>query len=253
MRGKPIALSPMRRFVTDLLHFASAVPTVPVERHIDVGALTRARAAAGVGVSWTAIFLHAYSRVTAAMPQLRRAYIKLPWPHLYEYPTSVVTFAVERSWRGEPGVFFGRVKDPATLPLAELDRLVRYYQQVPIELCKPFRQALRLGALPRPARRLLWWLGLNLGRQRANFFGTFSVTAYSALGAASLHPLSPATTTLTYGVIGGDGSLPVRVVYDHRVLDGADVARALARLEQELHGETLAEMWSLAGRGARAA
>lgn len=253
MRGKAIALSPMRRFITDLLHFASAVPTVPVERRVSVGELAAARAAVGEDISWTAIFLHAYSRVAANMPELRRAYVKLPWPHLYEYPTSVVTVALEREWGGERGVFFGRIKDPAAMGLSELSGQVRTYQRIPIDQCKSFRQALRLGALPRPLRRLLWWVGLNVGRQRANFFGTFSLTAYSALGAASLHPLSPATTTLTYGVIGADFTLPVRVVYDHRVLDGANVARALARLEEELHGRTLTELRALAAPSAHAA
>jgi hypothetical protein len=41
----------------------------------------------------------------------------------------------------------------------------------------------------------------------------------------------------------------VRIVYDHRVLDGATVARALARLEDVLNGEIAAE---LSGSAARA-
>ena len=49
---------------------------------------------------------------------------------------------------------------------------------------------------------------------------------YSNLGAESLHPLSPLTTTLTYGVVRPDGTVPVRVVYDHRVMDGGTIARA---------------------------
>src|SRR5438477_401448 len=82
--------------------------------------------------------------------------------------------------------------------------------------------------MPRPLRRFLWWAVLNLsGPQRALRMGTFGVTAYSALGAESLHPISPLTTTLTYGVIAPDGGVTVRVTYDHRVLDGAAVARAL--------------------------
>ena len=62
----------------------------------------------------------------------------------------------------------------------------------------------------------------------------------------ALHPLSPLTTTLTYGVIGPDGSCDVRLVYDHRVLDGAVVARALARLEEELTGPVCDELRAMA-------
>ena len=91
---------------------------------------------------------------------------------------------------------------------------------------------------------VLVWLGLNIGRQRANYFGTFWVSAYSALGAESLHPLSPLTSTLNYGVFAADGSVDVRLVYDHRVTDGATVARALARLEEVLNTSLRQELLS---------
>jgi hypothetical protein len=65
-------------------------------------------------------------------------------------------------------------------------------------------------------------------------------------GAESLHPLTPLTTALNYGVIGPDGRVDVRLVYDHRVLDGATVARALARLEEVLNGTIAAELRGLA-------
>ena len=60
--------------------------------------------------------------------------------------------------------------------------------------------------------------------------------------AASLHPLSPITTVLNYGVIADDGSVNVRIIYDHRVFDGATVARALAEMERVLNCEILAEL-----------
>jgi len=39
-----------------------------------------------------------------------------------------------------------------------------------------------------------------------------------------------------------EGALVVRAAYDHRVLDGATIARALARLEQLLNGVVAAEL-----------
>jgi pyruvate/2-oxoglutarate dehydrogenase complex dihydrolipoamide acyltransferase (E2) component len=50
------------------------------------------------------------------------------------------------------------------------------------------------------------------------------------------------TTTLNYGQFEPDGTLDVRLTYDHRVLDGSTVARALVALEAVLHGEILAEL-----------
>jgi hypothetical protein len=89
--------------------------------------------------------------------------------------------------------------------------------------------------VPRPLRRLAWWYALNWsGYNRARTLGTFGMSVYSGLGAEGLHPLSPLTTTLNYGVIGTDGNVDVRIVYDHRVLDGSTVARALGDLEKVL-------------------
>jgi hypothetical protein len=72
--------------------------------------------------------------------------------------------------------------------------------------------------------------------------GTYGVSVYAGLGAASLHPLSVLTSTLNYGVVEPDGAVDVRIIYDHRVLDGASVARALADLERVLTHEILAEV-----------
>ncbi len=107
----------------------------------------------------------------------------------------------------------------------------------PIERIGTFRRTLRVARLPRPLRRLLWWIGLNYsGYKRARNWGTFGVSVYSSLGAESLHPLSPLTTALNYGVIAPDGSVDVRITYDHRVMDGSSVARALMELEKILNG-----------------
>ena len=95
---------------------------------------------------------------------------------------------------------------------------------------------------PRLVRRTLLWIGLNLPRTRPGQFGTFGLSVYSSLGAESLHPLSPLTTTLTYGAIGLDGKVAVRIVYDHRVLDGATVARGMGRLEEVLNDAILTEL-----------
>jgi hypothetical protein len=122
----------------------------------------------------------------------------------------------------------------------------------PVEEVGTFRRTLRVSRLPRPLRRLLWWIGLNFsGYRRARNWGTFGVSVYSGLGAESLHPLSPLTTTLNYGVIAEDGAVDVRVIYDHRVLDGSSIARALADLEETLNGPVarslLAKLPSLSG------
>jgi hypothetical protein len=120
--------------------------------------------------------------------------------------------------------------------------LIRIGTDAPLDNVKDFRRGLRVAGWPRFFRRLLWWIGLNIGRQRGNYFGTFGLSVYSALGVDSLHPLSPLTIVVNYGHIGDDGGVNVRIIYDHRVMDGSDVARALIRLEEVLNGEIVNEL-----------
>jgi hypothetical protein len=246
MRGRAIGLSVQRRMMIDFLYFARGVPTVPVQKRMSIAALVAARAACDDRPRWTAIFTKAFALVAEEVPQLRRAYVKLPWPHLYEYPTSKANIIIERDYRGEPALCPVLIKDPAHQPLAVIGGLLQQAAIAPLETMKEFREWKRLTRLPRPLRRVLWWIGLNIGRQRANFFGTFGVSVYSALNAESLHPLSPFTALLNYGVIAPDGDVAVRIMYDHRVMDGATVARALGRMEEILNSVILEEVRSLA-------
>jgi hypothetical protein len=229
------------------MHFAARVPTVPVQRKMKLTEVAAARSACPNRPSWVAVFLKAYAGVANDLPVLRRAYLGLPWPHLREYPKSVASVAVERVYPDEPCVFFGRISDPWRMSLPEIDSRIREYAEAPVESVRLFRKMLAFAAWPRPVRRALLWLGLNLPRTRPGQFGTFGLSVYSSLGAESLHPLSPLTTTLNYGIVEPDGTVWVRLIYDHRVFDGAVVARALAKLEEMLNGPILEELRGLAG------
>jgi len=243
MKGRNLSLSLPRRFVCDLVHFARQVPSVPVQRRMNLAAVVSARQAAQPRPSWAAIFTKAYGFVSAARPELRRAYLPFPWPHFYEHPITIASVAVERHNLDEEGVFFGRLRGPETCGLVEIDRDLRRFKEKDVRSIGSFRNALRLSRLPLPLRRLVWWIGLNWwGRKRAHYFGTFGLSVYSGLGADSLHPLSPVTTVLNYGVIDEAGGLDVRLIYDHRVLDGGNVARALEHLERVLNNEIVMEL-----------
>jgi hypothetical protein len=159
----------------------------------------------------------------------------LPWPQLYEYPISIASLAQEREHAGERVVLLDRIKEPESLSIAQLVRKIQASRSRPVMEVAEFRRSLKMARAPAFVRRFLMWLGLNIGRQRGNYFGTFQLSVYSGLGAESLNPLTPLTTFLNYGWIGDDGSVDVRILYDHRVMDGANVARALQRLETILN------------------
>src|SRR5262249_43433057 len=117
------------------------------------------------------------------------------------------------------------------------------FKTAPIESIGLFRRILKTSRLPRPLRRFLWWFGLNgSGARRARHFGTWGVSVTAGFGAVGLRPLSPLTTNLGYGLVDDDGAVDVRITYDHRVLDGGTVGRALVDLDEVLNGPILAEL-----------
>jgi hypothetical protein len=247
MRGRAVPLSRPRRLVGDLMHFSIGVPRVTVQRRMDLTPLVAARRSLAGRPPWTAIFVKGYALLAQETPELRRAYVKLPWPRLYEYPESVAAITHERDFEGEKAVLQTRTKAPARRSLAELGAIVREAQSRPVMEVREFRRALNMARAPAPLRRILMWLALNLGRQRAIYFGTFHLSVYSGLGAESFNPLTPLTTLLNYGPIDAEGEVNVRILYDHRVMDGATVARALDRFEEILNGPVADEVRSMGG------
>lgn len=250
MRGRALKLSAARRLVGDLMRFSIKVPRVTVQRQMNVGPLQRARMAQHDKSSWTVLFLKGYALLARETPELRRAYVKLPRPHLFEYPASIASLTHERELDGERVVLLSTIKGPEYRSIPELEASMRTARTRPVMEIKEFRRALKMARAPAPVRWLLMWLGLNIARQRARFFGTFQLSVYSGLGAESLNPLTPLTTLLNYGPIGEDGSVCVRIHYDHRVMDGANVARALVRFEEILNSVVATEVQELAQAGA---
>lgn len=220
------------------------IPLASVVRRMNVARVIAARRAAATSVPWTAIFMKAYALVAVEFPELRRAYIKFPRPHLYEYPVSVAALTVEREFRGEMRVFALIVKDPASLPLGEIARMIDDVQNSPIESIKAFYRLERIINYPRFIQRIVWWIGYNFGRLRGNHFGTFGVTSVSGLGAESSHFPTPLSTTVNYGVIRDNGEMDLRIMIDHRIIDGSVAARVLQRLEQTLNGAIVDELSS---------
>jgi len=248
-KGRYLSPTGPRGFINDLVHFAHKVPSAPVSRPFDVSALCEARVRHLSRPSWSCLFMKAYALVGAENPPLRRSYLEFPWPRIYEHPWMNCALAIERSYQDEEGVFVGLFRAPERQSLAQLQDSLRFYKNEPLEKVGFFRQALRFGKVPRPVRRFLWWSTLNVsGWKRCKRFGTFGLSTYGALGAEQMHPISPLTTTLTYGPIDPDaGRVMVKLIYDHRVLDGAYVARRLRDIEDVLHGPILEELRDGAG------
>jgi hypothetical protein len=240
-------LSIPRRFVGDLLHAARHAPIVTFERRMNLSAVVAARKTAPDPPAWVLLFTKAFAAIAARRPELRQAYLPLPWPHLWQADESVASVAVEREYRGEPGVFFGFLRAPEKTPLAELAATLEEWKTKPVGEVKPFRRQIRFTRMPLPARRFLWWYATAWsGRIKAKSFGTFGVSLTGSSGATALNLIGPLAVSLNTGVVQDDGTVDVRLHFDHRVLDGMPVARALAEMEDYLRTEIVAELTALA-------
>ena len=242
MRGTPKTISLRRRLICDLMHASMGVPFVSLSRSLDIRRVLEARAGATTPAGWAAMFVKAFALVAKDEPVLRTVYAKWPWPTLYELPKSVALVAIARVDDGEECVIPQRIAAPDLMALTAVDAEIRRAKTAPVEDVPMFRKIMRATRLPLPLRRLSWAVGLNFGRQRGNWFGSFAVSSVAAYGGGELHPITPGPFILSYGVVEPDQTIHVVIRWDHRVTDAAPIARVLTRLEQVLNTEIAAEL-----------
>ncbi|MCI0359798.1 MAG: hypothetical protein L0211_15080 [Planctomycetaceae bacterium] len=236
-----LAISCNRALVLDGLVFARAAMLFPVEREFDLAQVARLRERQHPRVSWVVLFLKAYAIVARQHAPLRQAYIRWPWPHLYQSAYSVAMLAMNRQFEGEDRLCWGRFGEPADQPLAALQQRLDRYTHEAVE--QIFKRQVRLSRLPGWLRRSLLWWNLNFaGTMRAKRLGTFSLSTLSGQGALNRAHPTFLTSSLTYGPIDESGRCLVTLLCDHRVLDGASAARALGDLQDVMCGQIAAEL-----------
>lgn len=251
-KGKWLAVSPARKMVMELMHHGRKVPTIPLTKVIQLGPLAEARREAGA--SWIALFMKAYGLVARDQPILRRCYVPYPWAHFYEHPHSECAVIIERELDGEQVTMGARIRAPENHTLAELDALMRYFRETPVEEVNYFRQTMRLGRLPWLLRRFVFWQSLYLsGFKRSKRFGTFMLSSLGKYGVEQCHPIHPLSTYLNYGPVSESGEVILRIIYDHRTMDGSTVARCMVELEKTLNTTMLAEVRASIASRAKAA
>jgi hypothetical protein len=235
----------------DLMHVSQQVPVVSIERTLQLGDLIAARNKLNPRPSWFAVFIKAWAIVAGKRDELRRSFLSFPWPRLFQHPCNMANVAIARQVGSEDVVLSTQIRSPEQRSLNELDAIIRHCRTAPVEEVVDFRRQLRLSRLPWFVRRPVWWVATKVsGKVRTRFIGTYGVTSVAALGCNVLHILSPGTITLSYGVFASDGSVPVQLFLDHRVLDGVQPSNGLEALERVLLGPILEEMHTADSRAA---
>lgn len=247
-RWVPISIN--RKLVLDGLHYARRVPLFPAEKIIDLSEVAALRKQTDQRISWAVIFVKAYALAALQHPPLRQMYVRWPWAHLVESPHSTGMVVVDRQFRGEHRICWGRLVRPEAKSLTELQYRLNGYQTQPVE--KVFQHHVRLSRFPTLLRRLFYWYNFNLsGKKRSKRLGTFSMSTLAGQGVLNRGHQTFLTSSLTYGPLDEHGRSIVTILCDHRVVDGIVAAHALADLEAALNGPIADELRSLSsGRAA---
>jgi pyruvate/2-oxoglutarate dehydrogenase complex dihydrolipoamide acyltransferase (E2) component len=239
--GRRKALSRARVNACRFMHFSRAIPAVTQSREINLAKLVAVRNAAPVNISWAALFVRAMVLVADRWPPLRQCYMRWPWPHVFQSDESVIMVAVQRKFRDEDWLFFGRFRSPHTNSLSTIENRMNKYRNGPVE--KVFQVQLNQGALP----WLVNWAMAGFAyyidaERRARHFGTIGLTTVGSRGSTIDTPPVINAATFSYGPIDAEGCCRLTVSYDHRLLDGAPIAEMLADMESTLRGPVCAEL-----------
>lgn len=252
-KGRFVPLSLPRRMVCEFLKYSQSIPLAHGETRLKLGRLHEAVAGCQPKPTWLPIFLKAYSVVAAARPALRRCYVRYPWPRLYEHPDNIASVAVTRRIDGEDALLYYLIVSPETVPLAEIESRLKQARELPLNQVPAFRRQLRLARLPWPVRALAGNVGMGwMGRQRVRLLGTFGMSVMASAGSATLSTLVPWPTMLHYTPFLDDGSLMLRLLFDHRVFDGLEVSFVFRKMEKLLN-TTIADEVREMGRARAAA
>jgi hypothetical protein len=236
-------LSRQRLLVADVVAAARRVPTFPVERLMSLGKVEQLRAGTATRIGWAAIFAKAYAIVARDMPMLRSWYVPGLRPRMATSSSSVATLSVNRRVDDEDQLYWAHLPCPDEQALVDLQAAIDQAVHDPIETI--FRRQMELAMLPGWLRRwVLFWNLHAATAKRAKRMGTFSISTLSGLGAFNRQHPSPLTTSIAYGPLDASGQCLVTLLADHRLLDGAPVARVLAGLEEVLCGVIADELWT---------
>lgn len=232
--------------VADLSWASLRVPRCIMTARLHLPRALAARAAlAGPRPQWTAIFAKAFALVAEERPVLRQLHATLPRPRLLRLDHAIGCVMVERIHAGEPTLTLARFVQPRAMPLMELARLLELAKTAPPEENSAFRRMLRFVRLPWPMRRLMLRIALSFAKPLARYAGSYAISTVGSSGATIVDSVNILPVFISYGPIGPDGGVDVHFVFDHRVMDGADGAAALAGLEAMIEGPVADELDAL--------
>ncbi|HEY9068990.1 MAG TPA: 2-oxo acid dehydrogenase subunit E2 [Candidatus Ozemobacteraceae bacterium] len=206
----------------------------------------RRRAAGRPVPSYVAYALAAYGRTLAAHPRLN-GYLRL-WPRtrLSVFDGVDIALTIERFHDHQRIVLLALLRNAAHLSLDEIVGFLHSRRDQPLESLEEWKAYQRLQRIPAFCRWHLFQLFVKpFPDLLRRLVGTTAFTSVGKFGTTATTPLSPRSCTLSLGcvehrprVVAGIVrpalSSWLTVTYDHRIADGADIARFGTALRSRL-------------------
>jgi hypothetical protein len=233
--------------IGDFLYASRRAVLATVEREMPLAAVREAREEHPARPPWPVLFAKAVGIAAGRCPELRQSLLHWPRPRIYEHGEPVGSVVVSKVIDGEEFLFCLPLRNPSRASVEQMVSAIRRAKDRPPEETRAFRRSLRYSRFPLPVRRVLWGVLEWSGGLRAEFLGTFGVSATAGQGAAGLGLVTPWACAFCYAPFRDDGTLPVRLTLDHRLLDGSAACRILAETEAALTGPVLRELSAAVG------
>lgn len=234
-----------RRHTFYFLEKARGNCPVYLSTDIDMRAVQSHRNQQDDKAGYVSYLIHAIARVLIEHPEAN-ATVSGKWvPKVVPNPKIDAKFTLDKTIDGTRAVVSALVENVDHLALTEIQQMVNYYRDTPYGDIDEFAGLRFLQGLPMPLGRWLYNALFANAQRRHKLQGSFTVTSLGQSKVSLFLPMTSSTLAFGVGSIspkpiwenGGwqvSPQMPLSMVFDHRVMDGAMAAEILASVKRHL-------------------
>lgn len=232
-----------RKHTLNFLHTAIDHASVYLHAEIDVTRIINAQKNNSSGYIAHLIFI--ITKIIKNHARANSYFRKGFFPKIITYKSVSAKFTLDKFFANERIVASGVIHDANRLTVNQLQAKINLHRQADVSHSTLYSGIRTLHKLPLWLGKIIMSLALKNPTLARNIQGTFSISSLGKSSVSAFLPLT--TTTLGFGVgqitdkpiananqIEVRPILPLTLVFDHRVLDGAAAAEILGAIKYEI-------------------
>jgi len=199
----------------------------------------------GQTISYIVFLIKAISTVIKRYPRANSSLLEGWWPKIALYDSVIAKFVLDKVSADERLVLSAVVKNSDSLAEGEIQKVINGYKSANYDNSPEFENIRKLNSLPRFLGKYLYRYILSNPLRRQVIQGSFTISSLGHRPVDAFFPIS--SNTLAFGagairqkVIAQEGKpvvravMPLSMVFDHRVIDGAMAADILDSIKKAL-------------------